>query len=274
MEHPLEKVISWLEAGEAADYRDGVLLLQEHSGNRNLVNNLLKKESKANRDKLVYELVKAGCGGRMEDVSEVLNHFAQAVAGAAPVVQQVAAVRTARDFPVAPDPEQVPARVQGQVDELTQFMAKLHNERVQLSNSLATLDPAEGPRVVGQIVSLENQYNALAQQRRNALAGAQTAPAVASQLGAAPDQAAPCTQAVDQVAAALAVEAAPGAAAPAPDRAELVKRRNTLRSNISKAKSKAQAAKTEEKRSEYEQKAGKLEVELGVLTMQLAQPQV
>ena len=55
-------MFSWFEAGEAADYRDGVLLLQQHSGNRSLVNNLLKKESQANRDKLIYELVKVGCG--------------------------------------------------------------------------------------------------------------------------------------------------------------------------------------------------------------------
>lgn len=37
MEHTLEKVVSWLEAGEAADYRTGVLLLQEHCRNRGLV---------------------------------------------------------------------------------------------------------------------------------------------------------------------------------------------------------------------------------------------
>jgi hypothetical protein len=90
LEQELEKVFSWLEAGDAADYREGVLLLQEHSGNRSLINNLLKKESQGNRSKLHYELVKVGCGGRMEDVAEVLNHFAQAVQGAVPPVQQVA----------------------------------------------------------------------------------------------------------------------------------------------------------------------------------------
>jgi hypothetical protein len=275
MEHPLEKVFSWLEAGADADYREGVLLLQQHSGNRNLVNNLLKKESQANAEKLRYELIKVGCGGRMEDVSEVLNHFAQAVQGAVPAVQQVADVLTAQDFPAEPAPEPVPAHVLGQVDDLTQLMAKVYNERVQLSNSLAELDPAEGPRVVGEILTLQNQYNALAQKRRNVVASPPPAPpTVASQLGIAPDQAAPFTQVVDQAVEALAGEAAPGTAvAPAPDRAELVKQRNTLRSNISKAKKKALEAKTEEKRSEYEQKAGKLEVELSVLNMQLAQPQ-
>lgn len=76
MQHELEEVFSWPEAGEAVDYRAGVLLLQDHCCNRGLVNNLLKKESKANRDKLTYELVKVSCGGRMQGVSEVLNYFA------------------------------------------------------------------------------------------------------------------------------------------------------------------------------------------------------
>ena len=251
MQQELEGVINWLEAGEAADYRTGVLLLQQHCGNRGLVNNLLKKESKGNRDKLVYELVKICCGGRMQDVSEVLNHFAQATQGAVPTpVQQVADVLTAQDFPAQPAPDQVPERVQLQVDELTQLMAKVYNERCRLSNSLAELDPVEGPRVVGEILKLENQYNALAQKRRNVLAGEQPAPA--------PEQLAPTEQ------------PAAGEPAPALDRADLVKQRQNLRSNISKAKKKAEEAKTEEKRSEYAQKAGKLEVELQLVEMQLA----
>ncbi|MDO7885351.1 hypothetical protein [Hymenobacter cheonanensis] len=256
MEHPLEKVFSWLETGEAADYRTGVLLLQEHSGNRGLVNNLLKKESAANREKLHYELVKVGCGGRMEDVNEVLNHFAQAVQGAAPTpVQQVADVLTSQDFPAQPEPEHVPEASRLVVDDLTQLMAKVYNQRCQLSNSLATLDPADGPRVVGEILSLEHQYNALAQKRRNVLAGEQPAPA--------PGQPAPAEQPA----------AGEAAAAPAIDRGELVKQRGNLRSNISKAKKKAEESKSEEKRSEYAQKAAKLEVELQQVEMQLAQPQ-
>ena len=282
MADTLEEVFSWLEAGEAADYRTGVLLLQQHSGNRSLVNNLLKKESDANRAKLRYELVKVGCGGRMEDVSEVLNHFAQAVQGAVPAVQQVADVLLEAQrpplvapFPEQPAPDQVPEAVRVQVDELTQLMAKVYNERCQLSNRLADGGPSE-PELVGQILTLQNQYNALAEKRRRVTEGGQAPAAVADQLGIAPEQAPAFTQAVGQAAEALAGEAAPAPAAeptPTPDRAELVKQRNTMRSNLSKARSKAKAAKTEEKRSEYEQKAGKLEVELGVLNMQLAQPQ-
>jgi hypothetical protein len=81
MADKLEAVYSWLEAGKTADYRAGVLLLQEHSNNRGLVNNLLKKESDNNREKLVYELVKVGCGGRISDVNEVLKHRANRSGG-------------------------------------------------------------------------------------------------------------------------------------------------------------------------------------------------
>jgi hypothetical protein len=281
MEHKLDEVINWLSAGDMAEYRAGVLLLQQHSGNRSLVNNLLKKESDNNRQKLHYELVKLVCDGRMEDVAEVLNHFAQAVQGAVSPVQQVADVLLeahrpplVEPFPEQPAPDQVPEAVRAEVDELTQLLAKVYNERCQLSNRLADGGPSE-PELVGQILSLQNQYNALAEKRRRVTEPGQAPAAVASQLGAAPSAVPAFTQAVDQAAEALAGEAAPGPeqATPTPDRAELVKQRNTMRSNVSKARKKALEAKTEEKRSEYEQKAGKLEVELGILNMQLALPQ-
>lgn len=281
MEDKLEEVFSWLEAGEAADYQAGVLLLQQHSGNRSLVNNLLKKESAGNRAKLHYELVKVGCGGNLDAVSEVLNHFAQAVQGAVPATQQVAAVLVeahrpplVEPFPAQRAPEHVPEAVREAVDELTQLMARLHSQRIQLSNSLATLDPADGPRVVGEILSLQNQYNALAEKRRRATETGLAPAATADQLGIAPSEAPAFAQAVDQATEALAGEATaiPEQPAPTPDRAELVKQRNTMRSNLSKARKKATEAKTAEKRSEYEQKAAKLEAELGALTMQLALP--
>lgn len=58
------------------------------------------------------------------------------------------------------------------------------------------------------------------------------------------------------------------------DRAELLKQRNTLRANISKAKKSAREAKSEDKRSHYTQKAGKLEVELNTVELQLVLSQV
>jgi hypothetical protein len=130
-------------------------------------------------------------------------------------------------------------------------MNKGYQQRCQLSNSLATLDPADGPKVVGEILALEQQYNALAQKRRNLEAGG--APA-------APEQSAPATEST-----------APEQ--PTIDRAALVLKRNTLRSNISKANRKAEESKTEEKRSEYAQKAGYLAVELALVQSQLQMPQ-
>jgi hypothetical protein len=249
MAHELEAVFTWLDAREQADYRAGVLLLQEHSGNRGLVNNLLKKESANNREKLVYELVKVLCEGRLGDVNEVLNHFAQAVQGATTSLIEVAAAVELEPEPEPAGPEQVPEAMQGLVDDLSVLMSRLHNERVQLSNTLADIEEADGPQVVGKILSLQNQYNALFEKRRRLAAGEQ----VAEQPNPAPDG-----EQTD---------------APVIDRAELVKQRGNLRSNISKAKKNAAEAKTEEKRNEYAQKAGKLEVELNMVEMQLAQPQ-
>lgn len=258
MQHELEEVFAWLEAGEAADYQAGVLVLQKHCKNRSMVNGLLRKESPTNREKLVYELVKVGCGGRMQDVHEVLNHFVQAVQGA---VQQVAGVlveahrpESGQSFPEQPEPEHVPEQLRPEMDELTQLMNRVYQQRCQLSNSLATLDEAEGPRVVGEILALEQQYNALAQKRRNMVAGEP----------AAPEQPAPAAAPSAPEAPAPDAETAPGI-----DRAELVKQRNTLRSNISKAKKKAETSQTEEKKSEYSQKVAKLQVELDLIDMQL-----
>jgi hypothetical protein len=254
MAHELEAVFTWLDAREQADYRAGVLLLQEHSGNRGLVNNLLKKESANNREKLVYELVKVLCEGRMDDVNEVFNHFAQAVQGATPALIEVAAAVEPEPESEPVDPEHVPEAVQAQVDIATQLMSQAHNQRVQLSNSLADLDEADAPRVVGEILRLQNQYNALFEKRRRLIAGEQVAePLTDINVGESTD--------------------AETSMAPVLDRGELVKQRSNLRSNISKAKKNAAEAKTEEKRNEYAQKAAKLEVELGTVEMQLALPQ-
>ena len=238
MEHPLENVVAWLEAGEAADYRAGVLLLQEHAGPRSLVNTLLRKESDGNREKLRYELVKVSCRGRLQEVAEVMNHFAEAVATAV----QPLVVRLAEQ----PAPADVPEALRTEADDITQLMQSLYNQRCQLSNSLADIDPAtDGPRVVGEILSLEKQYNALAEKRRRLLAGETVAPE---------------QPATEQPASPV-------------DRAQLAKDRQNLRSNISKAKGKLTKATSDAKKSELEQKIAQMGVELAQLDMQLALPQ-
>jgi hypothetical protein len=256
MEHPLEKVIAWLEAGPTDDYQAGVLLLQQHGGGRSLVTLLLRKESPAHREKLVYELVKIGCQGRLSDVAEVLNHFAQDVQGAIPSAIVPEGQGPTQGFaskvtPLAeqPAPENVPVAVQAEVDDLTQLMQGLYNQRCQLSNSLADLPEGDGPRVVGDILCLQNQYNALAEKRRRLVAGEP----VATETPAAET---------------LAAEAAPVI-----DRAQLAKDRQNLRSNISKAKGKLAKATSEAKKNELEQKIAQMGVELAQLDMQLALPQ-
>lgn len=237
MGQELEEVISWLEASEQAGYQAGVLLLQKHCKNRALVTQLLKKDSPTHREKLRYELVKVSCEGRLQDVGEVMSHFEAMARQATGLVAE--ALPSAVEAPTA---EVVPAEVQAQVDALTEQMGQLHSQRVQLSNGLATLDPAEGPRVVPEILRLQESYNTLAQQRRDLLEG-------------------------------KPVEAPAPQAAPLFDRAELLQRRNTLRANISKGKGKAAAAQTDAKRVEHQEKVAKWELELQTVDAQLALPQ-
>ena len=255
MGHPLENIIAWLEAGATADYQAGVLLLQEHGSNRSLVNLLLRKESASHREKLRYELVKVVAGGRLSEVAEVLNHFAshfaQDVQSAVPspvIAQETAPMPgfASKVAPLAeqPAPDAVPEAVRGEVDAITELMQGLYNQRCQLSNSLADLPEGDCPCVVGDILSLQNQYNALAEKRRRLIAGEAVAPAQP------------------------AVEAAPVL-----DRAQLAKDRQNLRSNISKAKGKLAKATSETKKTELEQKIAQLGVELAHLDMQLALPQ-
>jgi hypothetical protein len=253
-ETDLREIVAWLDAGDAADYQAGMLLLQRHFKNRALVAHLLRKESASNREKLAYELVKTGCGGNMGDVHEVLNHYAQAVQGA---VQQVATVLVEAHhpgvpaFPEQPAPTEVPEAARPDVDAITELMSRLFKERVQLSNSLADLDPAAAPAVVKQILSLQDQYNVLAVKRRN----------LAEQPAAEP-----CVPSVEtipeQPTVALTV-----------DRAALLQQRGNLRSNISKAKGKLEKAQTDAKKVELEEKIVKLQAELSSVDLQLASPQ-
>ena len=253
MENPLEEIINWLEAGDAADYLAGVALLERYSNTRSLLNQLRRKDSANNREKLRYELIKVTCGGNLEHTNEVLNQLAEAVKGAVEelpsLTTQLLDAHQARLLPEQPVPDVVPEAVRADVDALTQLMQKLYNMRCQQSNSLADLDPAQAQTAVAEILNLQNQYNALAEKRRRLVAGEASAPAAVEQP---------------------APEAAP---APVIDRGELLQQRANLRSNLSKARKKLEAATSAAKKSELEQKMGQLTVELAGIDMQLALPQ-
>jgi hypothetical protein len=229
-----EEVIAWLEAGAAAAYRAGVLLLQDHGSNRSLVNTLLKKESAAHRDKLRYELVKIGCNGRLEDVSEVMSHFSQGAT--VPVLEPVLTI-SEPETAAAPEPLSLDA--QAAVATLTQRMQQVHNQRCQLSNTLAGLPEADGPRVVAEILALQEQYNELAGQRQRLQAG-----------GAVPAE--PATPAKT--------------GAPVVDRAALLQQRGNLRSQVSKARKVTEAKPDDQLKVE---KLAKLLAELEELELQI-----
>ncbi|GAB2954755.1 hypothetical protein GCM10027048_20340 [Hymenobacter coalescens] len=251
----MEEIVQWLEAGAQADYQAGVQLLAKHSKNRSLVNHLVKKDSHNNREKLTYELVKLGCGHDLADTAEVLrvlgnrqaveaavSEFAEAVAGAAP------APRPQPEPAPAPEAEHVPEAVRTKVDDITQLMATLWADRCQRSDQLDAASQEQGQVLVADILRLQEQYNALAERRRQLIAGEATGQLEAAAPGApAPEPAAPETPA-------------------AVDVLELGDRLRNLRSNLSKAKGKL-ARKPDD--AALQEKVVKLTLEKDQLELQL-----
>jgi hypothetical protein len=244
----VQAIVDWLQAGDAADYNAGLQLLDQHSKSRTLVNMLRKKDSPNNREKLRYELIKAGCAQNMEEVAHVVKVFGQVTEQVAGAVAQVGlTLGQGVDIALGPEepaPVEVPEAVRAEVDDITLLMQKLHNERCQMSNQLADVAEAEAPQLVARILSHQNQYNALAEKRRVLAAG--PAPAEGAAEQPAPEQTA--------------------AAPSGPDRAELISRRGNLRSQVSKAKKAAEAKPDDQLKAE---KLAKLQVELTDLELQI-----
>lgn len=246
----MEEIVNWLDAGPGADYEQGVALLRSHSKNRNLVNHLARKESATNREKLTYELIKAGCEGNIDDVSAIQRVLGSAVAGTdqkaiydLPTHTLVVPVA-----PPEPEPVAVPEHLRLQADDLTVLMQQLYNKRVQLSNTLADLAaPAEQQARVAEILDLQNQYNALAEKRRLVLVG--PAPAGAQPAGAADQH-----------------EQEP--AAPVVDKAALLQELNNVRSNLSKSKGKL---KLDPENVRLKNRVAQLQVQKDNLEFQLKQ---
>jgi hypothetical protein len=297
----LEQVITWLEAGEAADYRAGVLLLQDHGHNRSLVNLLLKKESAANREKLVYELVKLGCGGRMGDVKEVMSHFAQAVRSAVPVPapeDEPVEVPEALALLSIEELENLQQRVTSELNALPigtdAFKTKLREHytvRTRLRQLRETL--SENQEAAAEVIQLSAEARAeidsltlLMQQvynqrcqLSNSLAELPEAdgPQVVAEVlrlqeeyNALSEKRRRLTtgQPVEQEPAPASADAPAGEPAPVVDRAKLIEERGNLRSRVSKAKKAADAKPDDQLKAE---KLAKLQAELEVLEMQIKQ---
>lgn len=215
--------------GENPDYQAGVDLLRKHHKNRNLVNTLQRKETAGNVAKLRYELAKLA--GDPAPATLPLPLVVEPAPAATPEAPSEPGLA---ELAVALAPEAL-----AQVEELTRQLAETHNQKAALSNQLGDCESrAERYHVVQEIEQKQTQYNELAAQKQAIVT-----------TGALP--------------------AAPQELSPEAHATELVKRRNNLRSNLSKARKSAEAAKTEAKRSEYEQKAGKLEVELTEVELRL-----
>jgi hypothetical protein len=249
----MEGIIQWLEAGPAADYQTGVRLLEQHTKNRSLINHLARKDSPANREKLTYELLKAGLDGDLAAVAEatkLLGVQAQQAAGAAEAIAQAVAGAVSLPEPEqAPEAAHVPEAVREKVEDITQLMTKVWNERCQLSNQLDAASDEQGKQLVADILKRQQEYNALAERRRQLLAGEATG------------QPAPGTPAPEPEATAPVVPALP-----AVDVVKLGDELRNVRSNLSKAKGKL-AKKPDD--VVLQEKVTKLTIEKEQLELQL-----
>lgn len=230
----MEEEIKHYLASEDPDYQDGLRLLGKYNRNRNLAQQLGRKESPAHIAKLRYELYKLAGDTTLATLPLPLQ------AGATPEV--------ATPTDAAPEQEEAPGpdlaelmsvltpEALAEVEDLTRLMSTVYSQKVAASNSLGDCTSrADRQRVVDDIQLRENEYNALAEKKRLVIERGTATP--------------------------------PEAEKPQPTLAELLKDRSNLRSNLSKATKKSKESRTPEKRAEYEQKAGKLAVELEELEL-------
>ena len=245
----METILAYLELADP-DYQAGVALLAGVNKNRSLVNNLRNKENEQNTRKLRHELARvvgvpalALPPGLVEQLAEVSGLDTEQ---AGQLIEQatlgdVAPLATPS---VTEGRENLTPEAAAEVDGIVELQARLNNQMVQISNTLADLPSDEArANAVEQQDMLEKQYNALADKKRLIL-----------ERGTLP-----------------AEDEAPAAdAAPQLDREQLKAKQLSLRSTISKNKGKAAKAKTPETKQNYEQKMAQAQAELNTINLQLA----
>jgi hypothetical protein len=283
----MEAIRDYLQS-EDPNYEDGVRLLGENTKNRNLVQQLGKKESVNNWSKLRYELAK--------------------IAGDLKLAPWPESVTAANTPPPAPA---LPGSVRESLHQIAQAAKEVRKHAPDTDayrESVATLEQLQRNLVVVPKVSLEESEEAeasltelatkltpeaLAEVEAITVAMSETynlKTAASNSLGDATSRAdrkriVDTIQELEDKYNLLAEKkrlvtergtATPAAVAQAevvPTLGELLKQRGNMRSNLSKARKNAEKSKTAEKKSEYEQKAGKLELELEELELLIKKAQ-
>lgn len=224
----MEAIRHYLQS-EDPDYEEGVRLLGQNTKNRNLVQQLSRKESVNTWAKLRYELAKVA--GDVELAMLPLPLVADVPPPPAEEEEQEELEQEGADLGELA--KQLTPEALAEVEGIAVEMQGVYNRKVAASNSLGDVTSrADRQRVVDEIQTLEDQYNALAEKKRLVIERGTPTP-----VATAPEEVVPTL-------------------------AEALKNRNNLRSNLSKARGNGAKAKSEAKKSEYEQKAGRLAVEL------------
>lgn len=227
MSYP-DEITAWLQDPDRS-YSAGIALLEKNSRNQILARNLKARESDGNFRTLEYQLEQVA---KSEPVMRNLADAGFKVpAGSTIVIIQPGTPTGAPAAPATPE-QPAPAlvlspEVRSRVDEIATESGKLYTEQARLSNTLADIqDDAQRAAVVKQIEDVKAKRDELAQERRHLEDGGELAPEATA----------------------------------APSLAELEKKRNNLRSSVSKAKDKAErAGASEEAKAKYAQKRTKLD---------------
>lgn len=219
---------------EERSYQDGVTLLSRYCKNRMLVNTLSRSESLAHKHKLEYELKKL----LQAQPKGEYKTIAIKKPATEPVKTEIKAKPTSED-------QEAGFAAPGANAEYDNYIAersRLHSERCKLSNTLADAQTdEERQEIVDKIEAIERSRKAIATKLK-----------YFDEHGAFPEApVAPEQPLLSEL-----------------DKAELLKKRNNLRSQVSKAKKAVEKKPSDVAKQE---KLAKLEVELNSVELQLKQ---
>jgi len=234
----MEEIKSYLEQEEKS-YQDGITLLSKYCANRMLVNTLSKKESTAHWMKLEHELNKVVENAPAAKFPVVAT-ITPPAAPAAPANPDEPGAGANVVVNLQPRPNAVLPGTNAEYDSLITDRGRLFNERCTLSNSLADAATDE------ERLEIANKIEAIEANRKTMLDKIIHFEQHGSFPAAAPAKADPEQTEMDK--------------------ADLIKTRNNLRSQLSKAK-KAALAKPDDVAKQ--EKLAKLEVELNSVELQL-----
>ncbi|TPE43970.1 hypothetical protein [Pontibacter mangrovi] len=232
----MEEIIEYLK-NEERSYQEGVTLLSRYCKNRMLVNTLSRSESFAHKQKLEHELTKLLKDKPKADFKTVVLGKPEPDPEPRGKTENTSVVIDLKPRKGVPE-----SGANAEYDSLVIERSHLYSERCKLSNTLADAETDEARlEIVEKIEAIEKSRKAIGQKLKHF-----------EEHGTFPvEQVKPQEPELTEL-----------------DRADLLKKRNNLRSQVSKAKKAVEKKPGDVTKQE---KLAKLEVELNTVELQLKQ---